>query len=163
MAWSSEPGYALGRSTKWFTYFNCVCSFSWPSISKNWKLTWRQDVKQSINFLYREETMITIDILLSHSASLIWMLVSKGSDLNILKVMQVSQFPVAYNFKINSSLISEQICIGETWPEFNTRVTSIWKYCLCVFKKVQKQHVSLHFHCLHLQKWNLCFSNWITR
>lgn len=124
---------------EWFTYFNCLCSFSWPSISNNWKLTWRHSIKQNIKFSYGEETMIIIDILLSHSASLIWVLVSKGSDLNILKMMQVSLFPVAYNLKINSSLISKQICFGETWPEFNTRFTSIWEYSLCVFKKAQKQ------------------------
>lgn len=137
----SEPGSALGRSTEWFTYFNCVHSFSWPSISNKWKVTWRQGVKQSINFSYGEETMLTINILLSHSVYLIRVLVSKGSDLNILKMMQVSVFPVAYNLKINSSLISKQICLGETWPEFNTRITSICEYCLCVFKRAQKQHV----------------------
>lgn len=118
----SELGSALGRSTEWLAYFNCVCSFLRPSISDNWKLIWRRDVKQSSNFSFgAEETVIIFDIIFSHSASLIWVLVSKESDLNILKTMQVSLFPVAYDLKINGSLISKQICFGDTWSEFNTR------------------------------------------
>lgn len=130
---SSEPGSALGRITEWLVYFNCECSFSWPSISYNWNLTWRQDVKQSANFSFGvEETVISFDIIISHSASFIWMFVSKESDLNILKMMQVSVFPVGYDLKINGSLISKQNCFGEIWSEFNTRYHKhLWSLPMC--------------------------------
>lgn len=64
--------------------------------------------------LVQKKTVIIFDTILFHSASLISVLVSKEIDLNILKMMLVPLFPVAYDLKINGSLISKQICFGET-------------------------------------------------
>lgn len=50
-----------------------------------------------------EEIVIIFDITFSHAASLISALVSKESDLNILKTMQFTVFPLAYHLKINNN------------------------------------------------------------
>lgn len=157
----SEPGSALGRSTEWLAYFNYICSPSWPSISGNRKLTRRQGVKQSANFSFgTEETVIIFDIIFSHSASLIWVVISKESDLNILKTMQASVFPVAYDLKINGSLISKQICFGETWSEFNTRYCKHLRTLPMHSLKGPEDACLIHyFHCLHLLKQHLCCSD----
>lgn len=49
-----------------------------------------------------EEIVIIFDITFSHTASLTSALVSKESDLNVLKTMQFPVFPLAYDLKINS-------------------------------------------------------------